>query len=93
MLFHGVNGSIDGDESHFTHLTHEIDCSVKQNTCSPNETKSKSLLFSAISNEGKEVGGDDDDCVEGCFDVNVDDHVDCCVDVAKEDGVNSSVDG
>eukprot|EP00957_Ditylum_brightwellii_P004759 362402-Ditylum_brightwellii.AAC.1 len=58
MLFHGVNGSVDGGESHLTHLTQEVDCGVterkKQNRSSPNSTKSRSVLYdSAISNEGK----------------------------------------
>eukprot|EP00957_Ditylum_brightwellii_P100895 7689910-Ditylum_brightwellii.AAC.1 len=39
MFFHGVDGSVDGGESHLTHLTHEVDCGVKQNACGPNETK------------------------------------------------------
>eukprot|EP00957_Ditylum_brightwellii_P024403 1842415-Ditylum_brightwellii.AAC.1 len=93
MLFHGVDGSVNGGESHLTHLIHEVDYGVKQNVCGPNETKRRSVLFSAISNERKEIGGGDDDCVDDFFNANVDSYVDCCVDVAKEDGVNGSVDG
>eukprot|EP00957_Ditylum_brightwellii_P121360 9255110-Ditylum_brightwellii.AAC.1 len=48
MLFHGVDGSVDGCEGHLTHLTHEVDCGVKQNTRGPNTTKSSSVLFSVI---------------------------------------------
>eukprot|EP00957_Ditylum_brightwellii_P098750 7522656-Ditylum_brightwellii.AAC.1 len=36
MMFHGVNGGVDGDEGHLTHLTQEVDCCLmerkKQNT-------------------------------------------------------------
>eukprot|EP00957_Ditylum_brightwellii_P127531 9725417-Ditylum_brightwellii.AAC.1 len=58
MLFHGVDGSVNGDESHLTHLTQEVDFRVKerkkQNACGLNVTKSRSALYdSAISNEGK----------------------------------------
>eukprot|EP00957_Ditylum_brightwellii_P099023 7542918-Ditylum_brightwellii.AAC.1 len=94
MMFHGDDGSVDNGKRLLTHLTHEVDCGGKQNVSGPNATKSKSVFFSAISNEGKEVnGGDDDDCVDYCFDVNADGHVDCCVDIAKDNGVNDSVDG
>eukprot|EP00957_Ditylum_brightwellii_P020230 1525918-Ditylum_brightwellii.AAC.1 len=65
MLFHGVDDSVDGDESYLTHLTHEVDCYVKQNASGQNATKSRSVLYdSAISNEGKEVGGGDEDLVD-----------------------------
>eukprot|EP00957_Ditylum_brightwellii_P101251 7715492-Ditylum_brightwellii.AAC.1 len=69
MLFHGVDGSVDGGESHITHLTHEVDCCVKQNASGTKETKSRSVLYgSVISNEGKEVSGGDDDCLDNHFD-------------------------
>eukprot|EP00957_Ditylum_brightwellii_P173870 13236951-Ditylum_brightwellii.AAC.1 len=56
MLFHDVDGSVDGGESHLTNLTPEVDCGVKQNVCGPNVMKSRSVLHdSATSNEGKEV--------------------------------------
>eukprot|EP00957_Ditylum_brightwellii_P029549 2232424-Ditylum_brightwellii.AAC.1 len=30
MVFHGVDGSIDGGGSHLTHLTQEVDCRLRQ---------------------------------------------------------------
>ena len=63
----GVDGSVDSGESHLTHLTHEADCGVRQNVCDPNKMKSSSVLFSAISNEGKEVSSGDDDGYRICF--------------------------
>eukprot|EP00957_Ditylum_brightwellii_P202038 15328314-Ditylum_brightwellii.AAC.1 len=41
MLFYGVNGSVNGGESHITHLTQEVDCGVKQNVCGTNATKAE----------------------------------------------------
>eukprot|EP00957_Ditylum_brightwellii_P042866 3244553-Ditylum_brightwellii.AAC.1 len=69
MLFCGVDGIVDGGESHLTHLTHEVDCGAKLNACGLNAMKSRSVLYdSVISNEGKEVGDGVDDCVDAIFD-------------------------
>eukprot|EP00957_Ditylum_brightwellii_P133053 10145515-Ditylum_brightwellii.AAC.1 len=64
----GVDGCVNGDESHLTCLTQEVDCYLmgrkKLNLSSEcqdhkvlNATKSRSMLYdSAKSNDGKEIG-------------------------------------
>eukprot|EP00957_Ditylum_brightwellii_P002564 196782-Ditylum_brightwellii.AAC.1 len=66
MMFHGVNGVVDGGERHVTHLTQEVDCCLttrkKQHTSGecqdhevPNVMKSRSVLYvSAKLNDRKE---------------------------------------
>eukprot|EP00957_Ditylum_brightwellii_P184840 14078205-Ditylum_brightwellii.AAC.1 len=67
----GVDGSVDDGESHLTHLTHEVDCGVKQSVCGMNTTAIRSVLYdSVISNEAKKVDEtmllyDVDDSVDG----------------------------
>eukprot|EP00957_Ditylum_brightwellii_P147658 11244496-Ditylum_brightwellii.AAC.1 len=67
MLFHGINGGVDGGKNHLTHLTQEVDCCLMEkkkqnpiNECQdhevPNVTKSRSVLYGSVkSNDGKEV--------------------------------------
>eukprot|EP00957_Ditylum_brightwellii_P193225 14712826-Ditylum_brightwellii.AAC.1 len=63
MLFYGlddsVDDSVDGGDNHLTHLTQGVDCHLKsrkeQNTCSPNATKSRGVLYHSVkSTDAKE---------------------------------------
>eukprot|EP00957_Ditylum_brightwellii_P142897 10887967-Ditylum_brightwellii.AAC.1 len=67
IMLHGVDGGVDGGETHLTNLTQKVDCNLvwkmKQNAGGeyqdhrvPNVMKSRSLLSeSAKSNDGKEA--------------------------------------
>eukprot|EP00957_Ditylum_brightwellii_P179805 13696898-Ditylum_brightwellii.AAC.1 len=65
MLFHGVDGSVDGGGSHLTHLTQTVDCHLKvrkeQNMCGPNATKSISVMNGSVKST---VAKEDDNCVD-----------------------------
>eukprot|EP00957_Ditylum_brightwellii_P042879 3246045-Ditylum_brightwellii.AAC.1 len=69
MLFHGVDGSVDGGDKHLTHLTQAVHCCLKarmeEKACSLNAMISRSVSFGSANSTEDGVDDSVDDSVDG----------------------------